>query len=86
MADLSLDPKLVQASRKRVQDVQLLKLQQAKREAIASQKPEPDAWTSPLSFLVFWWYLRRVLCLVRTGFPRWRRLGLAAACAASPTL
>ena len=56
----------MQHQSERAQDVQLLKLQQAKRDTIASQKPEPDAWRSPLSFLVFWWYLRRVLCLVRT--------------------
>ena len=79
MASVGSDPKLDQQPSELAQDVQLLKLQQAKRDAIASQKPEPDAWRSPLSFLVFWWYLRRVLCLVRSMPIALPTLRLAAA-------
>ena len=63
------DPKLTQKTAEKPEDTQVLKLQAAERDALAKQKPEPDAWRSPLSFLVFWWYLRRVLCLVRRPVP-----------------
>ena len=69
MSTLEADPKLSVQPVEQSQDAELLKLQQAKREAVAAQKPEPDAWRSPLSFLVFWWYLRRVLCLVSHSIP-----------------
>ena len=59
------NPMLAQPTAEHTLDEQVIELQQAKRVAVGSQKPEPDAWRSPLSFLIFWWYLRRVLCLVR---------------------